>query len=221
MLLRVNPRGEVPALVDEGVVLCDSKVICAYLEGAPPRARARPARPRAARALPLPRAQVRQRDRRVRVRARDRQAHAPRARAAGSRALARCAEALARHYESLERELGGREWFLGEFSLVDIALTPTCARPRSWVIRPARSVPRSTAWLARGARAPSLKRAMRELAQGFAASQQPDSLFDASRLHWRSDRIEFALRVGSRRVARRRARRGRAFLSPIPVKSST
>jgi glutathione S-transferase len=31
-LLRVNPRGEVPALADEGAVLCDSKGICAYLE---------------------------------------------------------------------------------------------------------------------------------------------------------------------------------------------
>jgi hypothetical protein len=58
---------------------------------------------------------------------------------------------------------------------------------------------------------------MRELAQGYAASQQPDSLFDATRLHWRSDRIEFAAARGPRRVARRRARAGRAFLSPDSV----
>ena len=32
VLLRVNPRGEVPALVDDGAAICDSKVICAYLE---------------------------------------------------------------------------------------------------------------------------------------------------------------------------------------------
>src|SRR5688572_6139383 len=31
-LLRINPRGEVPVLVDGDAVICDSKVICAYLE---------------------------------------------------------------------------------------------------------------------------------------------------------------------------------------------
>ena len=39
-------------------------------------------------------------------------------------ALSLSAGALARHYDYLERELAGREWFLGAFSLVDIALTP-------------------------------------------------------------------------------------------------
>ena len=57
---------------------------------------------------------------------------------------------------------------------------------------------------------------MRELAEGYAASQQPDSLFDAKRLHWRSDRIEFALRVGLGAWLADELAHDRAFLSPIP-----
>jgi len=57
---------------------------------------------------------------------------------------------------------------------------------------------------------------MRELAEGYAASQQPDSLFDPKRLHWRSDRIEFALRVGLGEWLADEFVRDRAFLSPIP-----
>ncbi|MGH7338132.1 MAG: hypothetical protein ACREI7_11160, partial [Myxococcota bacterium] len=63
---------------------------------------------------------------------------------------------------------------------------------------------------------PALKRAMRELAEGYAASQQPDSLFDPTRLQSRGDRIEFALRVGLGGWLNGELADDRAFLSPIP-----
>jgi glutathione S-transferase len=216
LLLRVNPRGEVPALIDDGAVLCDSKVICAYLEERHPEPALYP------------------RDLALRARCRylelfsDNDVDAcvfvlgiiqltrPELAAQVSDALARCEELLERHYVRLERELAGREWFLGEFSLVDIALTPHLRSAAFMGHPPGEKHPALGAWLARGASRPSLKRAMRELAEGYAASQQPDSLFDAKRLHWRSDRIECALRVGLGAWLADELECGRAFLSPIP-----
>ena len=58
---------------------------------------------------------------------------------------------------------------------------------------------------------------VREMAEGFAAAQNdPDSLFDSKRLHWRNDRIECALRVGLGPWLVEELAADRAFLSPIP-----
>ena len=215
-LLRVNPRGEVPAIVDDGAAISDSKAICAYLEERHPEPALYP------------------RDLALRARCRylelksDNEIDAcvfvlgiikltrPELVAQLPAALSATEDALARHYAWLERELAGREWFLGEFSLADIALTPHLRSAAFMGHPPGEKHPALSAWLARGAARPSLKRAMRELAAGYAASQQPDSLFDPSRLHWRSDRIEFALRVGLGDWLVRELAADRAFLSPIP-----
>jgi glutathione S-transferase len=216
VLLRVNPRGEVPALVDDGAVICDSKVICAYLDERYPEPALCP------------------RDLALRARCRYLELYSdtdvdacvfglgiiklsrPELVAQVPDALARSEEALERHYARLERELAGRDWFLGEFSLVDIALTPHLRSAAFMGHPPGEKHPGLAAWLARGAARPSLKRAMRELAEGYAASQQPDSIFDSKRLHWRGDRIEFALRVGLGPWLGDELAAGRAFLSPIP-----
>ena len=216
-LLRVNPRGEVPALVDGAAVLCDSKVICAYLEERHPEPALVPREPTA-----------RARCRYLELKS-DNDVDAavfvigilkltrPEAAVDVPDALPLAERAIARHYDYLERELANREWFLGAFSLVDIALTPHLRSAAFMGYPPDPAAhPGLTAWLARGAARPSLRRAMRELAAGFAASQQPDSLFDPKRLHWRSDRIEFALRVGMGAWLADELASGSAFLSPIP-----
>jgi glutathione S-transferase len=216
LLLRVNPRGEVPALADEGAVLCDSKVICAYLEERYPEPALTPSDlAQRARCRYLELKSDNEIDACVFVLGII-QLTRPELAKEWPDALERSAEALARHYDTLERELAGREWFLGAFSLVDIALTPHLRSAAFMGYPPGEKHPALGAWLARGAQRPSLKRAMRELAQGFAASQQPDSLFDAKRLHWRSDRIEFALRVGLGAWLADELAADRAFLSPIP-----
>jgi glutathione S-transferase len=215
-LLRVNPRGEVPALVVDGAVICDSKVICAYLEERFPDP---PLYPRD----PLLRARCRylelksdtEIDPALLVLSILKIVKPELARQVPD-SLPTAEAALARHYAYLERELSGRDWFLGEFSVVDIALTPHLRSAAFMGYAPGPEHPALAAWLARGAQRPSLKRAMRELAEGFAASQQPDSVFDTGRMHWRDARIEFAVRVGLGPWLAEELAKDRAFLSPIP-----
>ncbi len=216
-LLRVNPRGEVPALVDGDTVLSDSKVICAYLEErfpSPPLLPAEPARRARCRFLELKS---------------DTDIDAcvvvlgtialfrPDLQQAVPEALPRAEEVLLRHYGSLERELAGRDWFLGDFSLVDIALAPHVRSAAFMGYPPGADHPALGRWLERASQRPSIHQAVREMAAGYAAARSdPDSLFDANRLHWRNDRIECALRCGLGPWLVEELRADRAFLSPVP-----
>jgi glutathione S-transferase len=215
-LLRVNPRAEVPALVVDGTAICDSKVICAWLEDRFPE-------PALYGRDPILRARCRYLELKS-----DNELDAcvfvlgllklmkPELAKELPESLPKTEAALARHYAWLERELAGREWLLGEFSLADIALTPHLRSAAFMGYPPAPEHPGLAAWLERGAARPSIERAMRELAQGFADSQQPDSIFDPNRAHWRDTRIEFALRVGLGPWLDAELAADRAFLSPIP-----
>lgn len=215
-LLRVNPRGEVPAIVDGDATLCDSSVICAYLEERFPEPSLYPRDPLArARCRFLERKSDGDVDACVLVLSILKLLKPELAQSVPS-ALSRSEEALARHHAFLERELAGRDWFLGSFSLVDIALTPHLRAAAFLGYPPGPEHPGLAAWLERGTERASLRRAMRELAEGYAASQQPDSLFDPNRLHWRNDRIEFALRVGLGPWLLEELAKDRAFLSPLP-----
>jgi glutathione S-transferase len=216
-LLRVNPRGEVPALRDGDVVICDSKVICAYLEDrfpAPPLVPANPAGKARCRFLELKSdtdigAAVFVLGILVVTR--------PELAQEAPDAVTRVKDIVSRHHAYLERELAGREWFLGEFSLADIALAPHLRSAAFLGHPPGDEHPALAAWLARASQRPSLRQATREMAAGFAQSQSdPDTLFDPRRLHWRSDRIECALRCGLGPWLLEEFGGDRAFLSPIP-----
>jgi glutathione S-transferase len=215
-IARVNPRVEVPALVVDGTVICDSKVICAYLEERFPDPPLLPRDPLArARCRYLELKSDNEIDPAVLVLG-ILKAMKPDLAKEVPESLPNTEAALARHYAYLERELAGRDWFCGEFSLVDIALTPHLRSAAFLGCPPGPEHPALAAWLERGAQRPSLKRAMRELAEGFAASQQPDSVFDPHRLHWRDARLEFAVRVGLGPWLLSELAKDRAFLSPIP-----
>jgi glutathione S-transferase len=148
-LLALNPRGEVPALVDGDTIVCDSKVICAYLEERFPQPALLPG------------------DVAGRARARYLELKSdteidgctfvlgivkisrPALTTDVPGALLRAEEALARHYAYLERELAGREWFLGDFSLVDVALAPHVKTAAFMGYPPGSTHPALDAWLAR------------------------------------------------------------------------
>jgi glutathione S-transferase len=214
-LARVNPRAEVPALVVDGTAICDSKVICAYLEERFPE-------PTLYGRDPLLRARCRYLELKsdneldpclivlglLKLMKPDLAKEYP-------DALPATEAALARHYAWLERELAGRDWFLGEFSLADIALTPHLRSASFMGYPPGPEHPALAAWLERGAARPSIRRAMREFAAAFAASKEPDSIFDPDRAHWRSERIEFLVRVGLGPWLDAELAADRAFLPPI------
>jgi len=214
-LLRINPRGEVPVLVDGDAVICDSKVICAYLEDRFPEPALVPEDPA-----------LRARCRYLELKS-DTDVDAclfvlaiikvTRAEIASETpaALATAVELLSDHYGFLERELAGRDWFLGAFSLVDIALAPHVRAAAFLGHPPGPEHPALSAWLSRLKQRPSLRQATREMAEAFAASQAAkDSLFDPRRLHWRNDRIEAALRCGLGPWLLSELERGSAFLTP-------
>ena len=216
-LLRVNPRGEVPALVDEGVAITDSKVICAYLEERFPTPALWPADP-------LRRARCRWLELKsdtdvdsVAVVLATVELFRPELKEQFPEALPRAADILRGHYAFLERELGDRDWFCGDFSLADIALAPHLLTAAFMKHPPGAEHPRLLAWLGRVRERDSVARATREMAAGYqAATQDDDSLFDPNRLHWRNDRIECLLRVGMGGWLLDELAADRAFFSPIP-----
>ena len=217
MLLAVNPRGEVPALVDGDVVLADSKVICAYLDSKFPEPALLPKDPALrARAHYLELEIDTVIDGCVFVLGTVKLMKPDLVRDVPD-ALARIEALLARHYSRLERELGGREWFLGTFSLVDIALAPHLIVAAFMGHSPGPEYPGLSAWLDRASKRPSIRQATREMAAAHAASLgDPDAMFDRSRMHWRNDRIEWAHRCGLGPWLVAELAADRAFLSPVP-----
>jgi glutathione S-transferase len=216
-LLRLNPRGEVPALVDGDTVLADSKVICAYLEERFPEPALLPAElSLRARCRSLELVSDTEVDACVVVLG-TLQLFRPELARQVPEALPRAEAVLAAHYAYLERELGDRDWFVGDFSLADIALAPHLRSAAFMGHPPGAKHPALSRWLERVSERPSVRQAVREMAEGYAAARSdPDSIFDAKRLHWRNDRIECALRCGLGPWLVEELEADRAFLSPVP-----
>jgi glutathione S-transferase/RNA polymerase-associated protein len=216
-LLRFNPRGEVPALVDGPTVLYDSRVICDYLEETHPAPALLPADPA-----------LRARCRLLETVA-DTQLDAclyvlvlmkllrPELEEKVPQALARATAALERHWANLDRELDGKEYLVGTFSRADVAVTPHLGAAAFLGL----PVPERHAglhqWVARVNARPSIQRATEEALVAYRQSQSdPNPLFTSTRLHWRSDRVEWAVRVGLGPWLLDEIAADRAFFSPVP-----
>jgi glutathione S-transferase len=216
-LLRVNPRGEVPALQDGDALVYDSTVICEYIEEKYPSPRLLPA------------------DAAVRARCRvleaisDTQIDAlvfvialfklfrPNLQSDFPDLSSRAGEILEKHYANLDKELAGREYFVGEFSRADIAICPHLGATAFMGYPVSESYPNLAQWVARMNERPSIQRASQEAMTAFGQSQtDPDSFADPRRLHWRSDRIEWAARLGLGRWLLDEFTADRAFFSPVP-----
>ena len=124
-VLAVNPKGQVPVLVDGDLALFDSTLIFEYLEdaypapallpeGAAARARCRMVELRADEVLfPVAR-QLAYRTEAAPV--------DPSQRQANEEAGVRTEDALRSHFTALDRELGGRDFFCGALSVADVAM---------------------------------------------------------------------------------------------------
>lgn len=163
-LLAINPKGEVPTLVDGEIGVYDSTVILEYLEERypdPPLYPVRPADRVRCRLLEDYADTVIQTDAELLVRevfwkpapaARD-----PAAIEAGT-------ASLHRDYERLERELAGRAYLCGDFGVADIA----CFAPLNVACHlgavPPESLHGLRAWIARMRERPSVRRDLRDIA---------------------------------------------------------
>ena len=121
----VNPRAEVPALIEDGFALYDSTVICEYLEDRHPAPRPVPGR-----RSPPCQVPTRGRPRRHPARRGHVRGHAGGVRASGKstqRCTRRRRRDMGRLYDEFERLLGDSEFFCGTYSIADIAVVPHLA----------------------------------------------------------------------------------------------
>jgi glutathione S-transferase/RNA polymerase-associated protein len=214
--LHVNPRAEVPALVEEDFSLFDSTVICEYLEDTHPKPPLYPAAPRArARCRlieDLADTQLDAATYAVAVVELGRGESDPALHAAAARDLERL-------YGELERALvAGGDFFCGDYSVADVAVYPHLvgANFLGFPVDPARH-PRLFAWTGRLAARPAVARDdadVMETMQRLLASNQP--AFDPYRVQWRSDRLEWVMKNGFTRWFASEMEAGRTFF-PLTV----
>jgi glutathione S-transferase len=198
-LAAVNPRREVPVLVDGATVVVNSSHIVAYLEDAYPRPPVLPG------------------DAAARARIRDWErladtlldpivvdvslwswANRHDSPPAGLReAAARDLDAI---YGRIEDQLArGGEFLCGEFSLAEIALFPNlyAARTLRLGAEPAR-FPATVAWLKRLAALPLFVADLGRL-RAWLKTLEGNTAFERDRIFWRGDRIEWLLANGFHR----------------------
>ncbi len=215
-LLKVNPRAEVPAIVDGDATIYDSSLICAYLEDRYPVVPLLPANP-------VERARCRRLEKLsdgaidaagilvfVTKMAR------PELEQQFPELPGRVSDAVAGVYRILERELQGREFLAGDsFSIAEAAIVPhvTVLAFVGYAID--ESHPHLAAWLERMNQRPSVQRDMADAVAAYETSQSvEDPMFDNNHLHWRDHRIESLFQVGLGAWLLEEIATGKAFLPP-------
>lgn len=212
--VHVNPRAEVPALVDGDFSLFDSTVICEYLEDRQPEPAVYPrdARLRAKCRLVEDLADTQLDAALFAVSVVEFGRHEPHA--AMHDAAARD---LARLYDALERHLGA-DFFCGAYSVADIAVLPHVAAATffGFVPDPDRH-PKLVAWLGRVQERPAIARDNADVLETLTRLQETSQpAFDPYRVQWRSDRLEWVMKNGFADWFMEEMRAGRAFF-PLPV----
>ena len=214
-LKKLNPRAEVPALVDGDAVIFDSKVIGEYLEETRPEP---PLVPKDA----VGRAHCRlielYCDTEVDAvllalslfkffRTEMAQSHPEH--------MAKAEAAVRGHWAAIDRRLAGGDFLLGDLSRADLALAPHVGAAAFMGVPPGEDTPALAAWHARMNERESVSRTMQE-AMASIGQEHEDSFFDPNRLHWRSDRIEQLLRLDMGAWLLDELANDRAFLPPAP-----
>jgi glutathione S-transferase len=167
--LAVSPRGQVPVLIDGDVTVCDSTVICEYLEDRypkPPLMPDSPAERAACRQLedeadvamaqevtPLVQELFTKTDDATRDMAR----------------VAAAAEALRRRYDALEKHLVGRDYLCRSFSVADIATFLVVGFASTLGVSPPEGHENLRAWTDRVRARPSVAREFEAMTVAAAA----------------------------------------------------
>lgn len=213
--LHVNPRAEVPALVDGDFALFDSTVICEYLEDRYPQPSLYPADPRlraACRLLEdLADTQLDAATYAVAIVELGRHESHPALHETAGRDLRRL-------YDALEQRLGGNDFLCGNFSLADIAIAPhlMAAAFLGFPLDPTKQ-PALLRWMERMQERPAVARDnadVLETLQRLRAEGRP--AFDPYRVQWRSDRLEWVIKNGFADWFADEMRAGRVFF-PVTI----
>ena len=213
--LDVNPRAEVPALLDGDLALYDSTVICEYLEDSHPapalyprdpglRAKCRLVEDLADTQLDAALYAV------TLVEFGRRESH-PEMRAAAGRDMQRL-------YDELEHLLGAGEFFCGAYSIADIAVIPhvVAATFLGFAPDPDRH-PQLLAWVGRVQQRPAVMQDDADVLTTLTRLQEEQrAAFDPYRVQWRSDRLEWVMKNGFVDWFVAEMNAGRAFF-PLPV----
>lgn len=217
-LLRANPRGEVPALIDGDVVVFDSSIMLDYLEDKWPEPALRPDS-----------AAGRARARMIEEicdsqfeaiiwglnevvsfkRAEGREAE---------RIIAFAGEEIGRICDWLTGELGERDWFNGAAcGLGDIAVLPYLVTARLFGFGPAEGSPLAL-WLTRMLARRSVHETLAEAKAALPAFRELGAKFvsgEAQR-QYRDHRLEFMVRAGGLEIVRRGLDQGTIRFSTLP-----
>jgi glutathione S-transferase len=192
--LHVNPRAEVPALVDGDFSLYDSTIICEYLEERYPSPALYPRDPqqRATCRLveDLADTQLDAALYAVTIVEFGRGESNPAIRDAAARDVARLCGIL-------ERRLGDAPFLCGDFSVADLAVAPHLAAANFFGFPPDARHPNLTSWMQRVHERPTVARDnadVLETLQRLQAEKQPG--FDPYRVQWRGDRLEWVVKHG-------------------------
>ncbi len=196
-LHRLNPRGEVPTIVDGDVVITDSTVALQYFEETYPTPALLPADPK------------------LRVKARGLEDLGDRLGDAILVALAavfmqgetqlqdqivpRAKQELDDLFAYLDQQLGDQEYFCGDFSWADLSMIPCVSAAQFFQLGPGENFPRVEAWLqrclARPAVATDMAQVMEAASAGLATPELPADHPHQGR-NLRGERAEFFLRAG-------------------------
>lgn len=214
--VHVNPRAEVPALVDGGFSIYDSTVICEYLEDRHPKPPLYPQEPqlRAKCRLieDLADTQLDAALYAIAIVEMGRREQFPEMRAATSRDLARL-------YGELEQLFGDNQFLCGAYSLADIAVFPhlMVANFLGFPIDAA-SHPALSRWMEEVQRRPAIVRDNLDVVETLQRLQQDQrQAFDPYRVQWRGDRLEWMIKNGFAEWLFEEIRTGRAFF-PLAVR---
>jgi glutathione S-transferase len=213
--VHVNPRAEVPALVDGDFRLYDSTIICEYLEDRYPDPPLYPRDPRQRATCrlieDLADTQLDAALYAVTVIEFGRGESNPSMHDVAARDITRLTD-------DLESRLADGPFFCGEFSVADIAVAPhLMATAFLGFPLDASRHPKLARWMDRVQQRPSVVRDnadVMETLQRLQADRQP--AFDPYRVQWRSDRLEWVVKNGFTDWFAGEMREGRAFF-PVAV----
>jgi len=213
----VNPRAEVPALVDGEFSLHDSTVICEYLEDRYPEPALYPADARLRAKCRLVEdfadTQLDAALYAVTVLEFGRSERHPEMHTAAARDMARL-------FDELERHLGQSDFFCGSYSLADIAVVPHVVVASFLGLAPdASRHPHLVAWLGRVQERHAVLQDNADVLETLSRLQaEKRAAFDPYRVQWRGDRLEWVIKNGFADWFMAEMNAGRAFF-PLAVRT--